>query len=99
MLVYTIRSFPNSMSFLSESDRQQLTSDAFRPIPKIDDQTKRRFYLISSMFFEHVKPLIPASSVETWEFASQNAKTAAAAGWDDPLMSVYDNYDEAHPAR
>jgi hypothetical protein len=83
------------MSLLSDSDRQRLKKDALRPIPKIDDQSELTFYVISSDFFEKIAPLIPASAVETWEFASQNAKTALAAGWADPIMSAYDHYDES----
>lgn len=86
------------MSLLTDTDRQLLDGDALRPIPKIDDQTQLPFFVVSAQFVERIEPLIPSIDVQTWEFASQNAKTAAAAGWTDPLMSAYDHYDEAHPA-
>lgn len=82
---------------LSDPQRQLLDEDALRPVQIIDDETKRVYYVISSDLFEQIRPLIPDTTFELRELAPQLAKTATAAGWDDPVMAAYDHFDDRHP--
>jgi hypothetical protein len=68
------------------------------PVPVVDEQTQRVYYLISAEQFEQIRALLPDEDLSPRELYPQIAKTAGAAGWNDPLMDVYDHYDEAFPA-
>ena len=81
------------MPSLSDSHRQLLDRDALRPIHMVDDETHLEYYVISTAFFEQIRPLIPDERFESHELAPLVAKTAAAAGWDDPAMDIYNHYD------
>lgn len=81
------------MSLLTDTDRHLLDEDSLRPIPKIDEQTQRPFFVVSAAFVERIEPLMPESSFEPRDLAPQISKTASAAGWTDPLMDAYDHYD------
>ena len=85
------------MVTLSENQRQVLKAESGRPVPVVDEQTQRVYYLISAEQFEQIRALLPDEEFSPRELYPQIAKTAAAAGWNDPLMDDYDHYDDAHP--
>jgi hypothetical protein len=86
------------MVTLSETQRQVLEAESGRPVPVVDEQTQRVYYLISAEQFEQIRALLPDEEFNPRELYPQIAKTAGAAGWNDPLMDAYDHYDEARPA-
>ena len=85
------------MVTLSESQRQIVKSLPGQPVPVVDEETQRIYYLISAEQFEQVRTLFTEEPFEPRELYPHVAKTAATAGWADPSMDDYDRYDELHP--
>lgn len=74
--------------------RQALQAEHGRPVKLVDEQTNQVYYVISAEMFESVRALITDEEFNPREMYPLMAKVAGAAGWDDPIMDAYDNYDE-----
>jgi hypothetical protein len=82
------------MSVLSEQQRQELRSCDGGPVPVVDEQSQKVYYLISSEEFARVRALLVEEPLEPREMYPLIAKTAGEAGWNQPAMDDYDRYDE-----
>ena len=79
---------------LTEQIRQALDAERGQPVKIVDEQTSRIYYVISAEQFETVRALFAEGDFDPREIYPLISKTAGEAGWNDPAMDVYDNYDE-----
>ena len=63
----------------------------------VDEAKTRTWYLIPAEKLQAIKYLLTEEEFNPREFYPQFAKTAAAAGWADPRMDVYDDYEPDSP--
>lgn len=82
------------MNTLNDPLRQDVLANPGVPVPIVDEQTKKVYYLISSEQFELVRALLTDEPFSPREAYPLIAKTAGEAGWNDPPMDDYDRYDE-----
>jgi len=60
-----------------------------------DPETQQEYVLIRAEVYERLKRLVYDDTPQTDEEKRQQlAESGKRAGWDDPEMDVYDNYDE-----
>jgi len=85
------------MNPLSDQQRQELHAHGGAPVPVVDEQTNQLYYIISSAQFERIRALLVEEEFDAREMYPLIAKTAAEAGWSDPIMDDYDHYDEQRP--
>ena len=85
------------MTNLNDEQRQALFEHQGSPVPILDEQTQQVYYLISADQFEKVCALLAEEEFDPREMYPLIAKTAAEAGWADPIMDEYDHYDEHRP--
>src|SRR5437868_100919 len=78
---------------LTPEQQQALTAEPNQPLQLVDDKGTGKWYVISEQQYKAVQPLIEEDKFDPREFYPLIAKTAAAAGWADPMMDVYDNYE------
>jgi hypothetical protein len=79
---------------LTDQLRQALEAGNGSPVRLVDEQTRRVYYIISAEQWEAVQSLLADGEFSPRELYPLISKTATAAGWDDPAMSVYDHCDE-----
>lgn len=79
---------------LTDQQRQALQSAGGGPLAVIDEQTNETWYLVSAAQLTKLQALLATEDFDPRELYPLTAKTAAAAGWDDSSMDVYDRYDE-----
>jgi hypothetical protein len=82
---------------LTEQMRKALAAENGQPIKLVDDQTKQLYYVITAEQFDAVRALIAEGDSDPRELYPLIAKTAAEAGWDDPAMDEYNDYDAHRP--
>lgn len=82
---------------VTDQIRQALEAGDGSPLQLVDEQTRRVYYIISAEQLDAVEALLAEGEFTPREAYPLTAKTAAAAGWDDPAMDVYDHYDEQRP--
>lgn len=82
---------------VSLSDELKAAVDARpgEPVPVVDDRTNREYVLVPVERYELLEACVE-SDYEKDRAEWQAAGLAAfwRAGWNDPSMDVYDNYDE-----
>ncbi|MCE9556885.1 MAG: hypothetical protein K8T91_26355 [Planctomycetes bacterium] len=79
---------------LSDQQRAALKAEGGSPISVLDEQTSRVYYLVSEDQYARIRGMLTADEFDPREAYPLIAKTAGAAGWDDPIMDEYNNYDE-----
>ena len=82
---------------LSVEQQQQIAIAGNGPIRLVHPTTHKEYVLLAADLFDRVRSIFDDdqfSAVDT--YAAQSA-AAGAAGWDDPEMDVYDNYDAHRP--
>ena len=87
---YTARMTP----VITDQMRQALEAEHGQPVKLVDEQTSRVYYVISAELFAVVRALFVEEEFDPREMYPLMSKVAGAAGWDDPIMDAYDNYDE-----
>lgn len=85
------------MNRLTDELRQELQSQQGAPVPLVDDQTQRVYYIITSEQFERIRTLLVDEEFSPREMYPLIAKTAGDAGWNDPAMDAYNHDDGRQP--
>jgi hypothetical protein len=78
---------------LTDEMRTALSRQADRPVTVEDDQTHLQYVLLPLEIYERLRAIFDDSTFEIAETYSAQSRVAGAAGWDDPEMDVYDQYD------
>ena len=82
---------------ITDDLRQVLDAERGQPVKIVDEQTSRVYYVISAEQFEAVRALFAEDEFAPRELYPLISKTAWEAGWNDPQMDDYDDYDEHRP--
>ncbi len=74
--------------------RAALVHKAGQPVTVEDDQTHLQYVLLPLNVYQRVRAIFGDDSFDVADEAiSAQSAVAGAAGWDDPEMDVYDDYD------
>jgi hypothetical protein len=76
------------------SELQQAVHEQTGPISVVDLATNRLYVLISREQYERLRPVFEAEPLTTLEQERLLSDAGRRAGWNDPEMDAYDNYDE-----
>jgi hypothetical protein len=78
---------------LSPELQQAVAAHPGEPIELVDETSQARYVLLPGEQFDRIKALVTSEEFDIREsYAAQNA-TLAAAGWDDPELDIYNDYD------
>jgi hypothetical protein len=64
------------------------------PLATVHPVTGKVFFVVSAEQFERLKPLFDDVPKTLDEQRFELQQMGKLAGWDDPSMDVYDNYDD-----
>ena len=74
--------------------RQAIDEQGGAPVYVVDAATNAKYVLLRAEQYETLRALlVEDDQVDPRELYPLTAKTAAAAGWDDPEMDIYNDYD------
>ena len=80
---------------LNEQLRKELQQTNGKEVRVWDPDTRKEYVILSAEVYERLKNLLYEDSDWTPEEQLRLlAESGKRAGWDDPKMDVYDNYDE-----
>jgi len=69
------------------------------PVQAVHPETGKIFFLISEDRYQQLKPLFEEDPISEEEQRFLLAEGGKRAGWDDPIMDVYDQYDQHRPPK
>lgn len=78
---------------LTAEMRDALLQHSGQPITVEDDQTHLCYLLIPLNVYQRVRSIFADESFDVTDAYGAQSAAAGAAGWDDPEMDVYDQYD------
>ena len=78
---------------LSTEQRQALADRPGEPIELVDEVSQARFVLLPAEQFERIKVLLSADEFDVRETYAAQSAALGAAGWDDPELDIYNDYD------
>ena len=80
---------------LTAAQQQALDARGAEPLRLVDPRTQECYVLVPAGAYDRVKALLYDDSPPSdEEKRRQLAASGERAGWTDPEMDVYDNYDE-----
>ncbi len=82
---------------LTAEQQQALDAQPEVPLRVVDPRTNRTYVLLPAEDYERIKPLFEEDPITEAEMRFLAAEAGRRAGWDDPEMDVYDDYDAHRP--
>ncbi|HYV37088.1 MAG TPA: hypothetical protein VE988_15385 [Gemmataceae bacterium] len=80
---------------LNEPQQQALNKGAGEPLRLVDPRTNECYVLVKADVYDQIKNLVyDDDSPSDEEKRLQLAASGERAGWNDPEMDVYDDYDK-----
>jgi hypothetical protein len=79
------------MSLELSADQRQAIDTAGTPLQVVDPRTGSVYVLVRQDSFARVQTLLNDDLSDTY---SAQVESAMRAGWDDPLMDEYNDYDQ-----
>ncbi len=78
---------------LSQELRDALAEHPGEPLELVDADSRARYVLVPAEQFDRVKALLSTEEFEISETYDAQSQALATAGWDDPELDVYNDYD------
>lgn len=78
---------------ISEEQRLALNSCPGQPVTVEDELTRTKYVLLPLDLFQRVQSLIRDEAFDVTDAYAAQSLVAGAAGWDDPEMDLYNDYD------
>jgi hypothetical protein len=82
---------------LTAEQRDELSRHGNRPVQVVDPVTCSVYFLVAGEMYERIKCLIDTEPFDITDAYAAQSAAAGAAGWDDPEMDIYDDYDAHRP--
>ena len=78
---------------LSSEQRQAIANHPGEPLELVDEASQARYVLLPVEQFERIKALLTTDEFDVRETYAAQSAALAAAGWDDPELDIYNDYD------
>jgi hypothetical protein len=78
---------------LSDEQRSALEQGAGAPVYVDDPVGHARYVLIPAAAYEKMRLLLGAENIDISETYAAQERALGIAGWDDPAMDAYNDYD------
>jgi hypothetical protein len=82
---------------LSAEQRQAVADHPGEPVELVDEVSRARYVLVPGEQFDRIKALLATDEFELSETYAAQSRALAAAGWDDPELDIYNDYDANRP--
>lgn len=82
---------------LTDQLRQALAIHPDEPLELVDEGSHARYVLVPGEQFDRLKALLIADDFELRETYVAQSRALGKAGWDDPEMDIYNDYDANKP--
>jgi len=83
---------------LTEEQSQALDRAAGTPPSVIDPRTRKTYVLLSEEVFERIKGIVLDGADSLSDTFRAQFDSAMKAGWNDPAMDDYNDYDAHRPS-
>ncbi len=78
---------------LSVEQQQALAKSPGEPLEVVDEASQTRYILLREDQFARVRALLAGDDFDVRDTYAAQTSALSAAGWDDPDLDIYNNYD------
>lgn len=78
---------------LSDEQRLAINDASERPVVVVDDTTQRRYVLVPEDTYARLQAVVTSGVLDIRETYAAQEQAALAAGWNDPALDAYNDYD------
>ena len=78
---------------LSDEQRLAINDAPESPVVVVDDTTQRRYVLVPEDLYARLQAVVTSGVMDIRETYAAQERAALAAGWDDPALDAYNDYD------
>jgi len=78
---------------LSAEQHQAIVNHPGEIVEVIDEVSRARFVLLPVEQFERIKALLTSDEFDVRDTYAAQSAALAVAGWDDPELDIYNDYD------
>ncbi len=78
---------------LSDEQRRAIEDHPDNPVVVIDDATKRRYVLLPEDIYVRLQAVVTSGVLDIRDTYAAQEQAALAAGWDDPALDAYNDYN------
>jgi len=78
---------------LTQEQSKALEQAGAAPASVTDPRTQKSYVLLGKDVFERIKSLIPSEDYSLADTYRAQVDSAIQAGWNDPVMDEYNDYD------
>lgn len=82
---------------MSHELKQAIAEHPGEPLELVDDASQARYVLLPRAEFDRVRALLSAEDFRLSDTYQAQCEALAKAGWDDPELDVYNDYDSQLP--
>lgn len=82
---------------LTDEMREALQRRVGYPIAVEDEQTQLQYVLLPLQLYQRLQSVFADAEFDVNDASAAQSRVAGMAGWDDPEMSIYDDYDAHRP--
>ena len=82
---------------LSAEQRQAVADHPGEPVELVDEVSRARYVLVPGEQFDRIKALLTTDEFELSETYAAQSQSLGEAGWDDPELDIYNDYDANRP--
>src|SRR5437879_2290023 len=80
---------------LTQEQQREVRAAVTEPLRLVDPETQRRYVVLPEDMYERMQSLVNSDDFSPDEKLRLLAESGGRAGWHDPRMDDYVNYDEA----
>jgi hypothetical protein len=78
---------------LSDEQRRAVADHPGEPVELIDSTSHARYVLVPGDQFDRMRALLTSDDFDIRQTYAAQSAALAAAGWDDPELDIYNDYD------
>ena len=78
---------------ISAELREAIAAHPGEPVELVDDLSQSRYVVLPGETFDRIKALLTTDDFEIRETYAAQSSALASAGWNDPEMDIYNDYD------
>ncbi len=82
---------------LTPEQREAIKEHPGAPVYVVDSETQAKYVLLPADAYERIRALFDDEPFDVREAYPAIDEITGKAGWDDPAMDVYNNYDTDKP--
>jgi hypothetical protein len=78
---------------ITDEQRHAIEQQHGGPVYVVDPTTEKSYVLLAQEVYQRVRAIVENESIDVSNLYAAQERALSAAGWDDPQLDAYNDYD------